>query len=488
MDPSSGPDGALLERDIVARQGLIESIDKHSGHPGDVESIDASGCLVIPGLINAHYHSAENFNPGVFENLPLDLWFVYSHQVTRERPPDPETIYARTMLGAIQMLQNGVTTAVDFLFEAPEISLETLEPVIEAYRDAGMRATVLLGVADRHFADSLPLTREERAGWDSEADPPTLERILDVANGAIERWHEPGGMIGIGMGPSAPQRCSDELMAATIELCASRGLAWQTHVLETKSQALTARQWHEGRSFIELMSERGQLDSNTTLVHTVWLSEDDVRLIGAAGSSVVHCPISNLRLGDGIAPIPALTRSGINVALGTDGRGCDESLDVLELAKFAALINKARGANHEDWLPASKAFDMATRNGSRVAGHGESLGRLEVGNKADLAVIPVDEVAFTPLRDPLRQLVFGCSGMSVRDVVVDGRVVVRERELTRIDQSAALAEAGRAAAAELGLAPPDDSAARRLEGLLAGLDQRVREADLPLDSYIPTGP
>lgn len=483
-----GPDGDLIERDIDVRQGSIEAIEGQTDHSGDVESIDASGCLVIPGLINAHYHSAENFNPGLFENLPLDLWFVYSHQVTRENPPDPETIYARTMLGAIQMLRNGVTAVVDFLFEAPEISLETLEPVVEAYRDAGMRATILLGVADKPFADSLPLTEEERDAWESEADPPTLERILEVANEAIERWHEPGGMIGIGMGPSAPQRCSDELMAATLELCGSRGLAWQTHVLETKTQALTAREWHEGQSFIELLSERGQLGPDTTLVHTVWLSERDIGLIGSAGSSVVHCPISNLRLGDGIAPVPMLDAAGINVALGTDGRGCDESLDVLELAKFAALINKARGANHEDWLPASKAFEMATRNGSPVTGHGEHLGRIEVGAKADLSIIPLDQVELIPLRDPLRQLVFGCSGASVRDVVVDGEVVVRDREMTRVDQVEAFAAADRAAAAELRLVPPDDSAARKLEGLLEGLDQRARRTPLEIDSYIPPGP
>jgi 5-methylthioadenosine/S-adenosylhomocysteine deaminase len=468
------------------RDGIISSISEPSALQERSADIDAQGCLVIPGMINAHFHSAENFNPGLYENLPLDFWFVHSHQVSRQSPPDAETIYSRTMLGAIQMLRNGITTVVDFLFEAPEISLDTLEPVIAAYRDSGIRATVLLGVADKRFADSLPLTDAERASWGSEAEPPPLERIMDVTNRAFERWHEPHGMIGIGMGPSAPQRCSDELMAASLDFCSKRGLAWQTHVLETKTQAMTARDWHDGSSFIEVLSERGQLDPNTTLAHAVWLSDEDVRLISAAGSSVVHCPISNLRLGDGVAPVPAFLRHGVNVALGTDGRGCDESLDVLELAKYVALLNKGRGADHSDWVSATQAFDMATRNGSRVTGHGETLGRLEQGACADLVVIPLTEIEFAPLHDPIRQLVFGCNGRSVRDVVVAGEVVVRDGTLTRVNQDQAVAQALRASESER--EPADGSVAQKLEGLLHGLAERTRQADLPLNSYIPPGP
>ena len=119
--------------------------------------LDATGTIVAPGLINAHYHSGENFNPGLYENLPLDLWFVHSHQVTRDAPPSAEAIYARTMLGAVLMLRSGATACVDFLYEAPEITLGDARAGGPAYRDVGMRATVLLGVADMPFAASLPL-------------------------------------------------------------------------------------------------------------------------------------------------------------------------------------------------------------------------------------------------------------------------------------------------------------------------------------------
>ncbi|MGH2868785.1 MAG: amidohydrolase family protein, partial [Solirubrobacteraceae bacterium] len=149
-------DGCLHVCDVLIENGTIVKVDQQLDLWG-AEQIDATGMVLAPGLINAHMHSGENFNPGLYENLPLDVWFVRSHQVTRSQPPCREAIYLRTLLGAALMLRSGTTTAVDFLYEAPAITLDTLEPVVQAYRDAGLRATILLGVADLPFARSLPL-------------------------------------------------------------------------------------------------------------------------------------------------------------------------------------------------------------------------------------------------------------------------------------------------------------------------------------------
>lgn len=479
------PNGGLERADVLIRAGLIE----HVGDIGPAEGareLGAEGTYVLPGLINAHFHSGENFNPGLYENLPLDLWFIHSHQVTRTEPPSRDAIYARTMLGAMQMLRNGTTCVVDFLYEAPEITVETLEPVVQAYRDAGLRATVLLGVADKPFADSLPLTDAERAAWSEEADAPSLGRIMDVATAAVQRWHEPKGLIGIGMGPSAPQRCSDELIERSLELARSQGLAWQTHVLETKTQALTAHQWHDGASFVELLADRGLLGHETTLVHTVWLTDRDIALMAEADTTAIHCLASNLRLGDGVAPLPALLRADVRVALGTDGRGCDETLDMVELARLVALVHKARGEDHRDWIRAADALAMVTANASVPAGHGEQLGRIEPGAHGDLVVLPGDSIAFTPVHDPIRQLVYGASGRDVGTVVVNGEVLVEAGELTTIDRPAMLEQARHYAEAEFGAAPVSGEAAARLERLVGGLFERSREAPLEIDSYIPS--
>jgi len=480
-------DGQILRADGGLRRGdvLIEGdtiVDAGEGlEPGQAEVIEATGMLVVPGLINSHMHSGENFNPGLYENLPLDVWFVRSHQVTRSEPPTREAIYTRTLLGAALMLRSGTTTAVDFLYEAPAITLETLEPVVQAYRDAGLRATILLGVADLPFAESLPLDGDAAAAAANEAPPPTFESIMELAEAAIDRFHEPDGLIGIGLGPSAPQRCSTRLLEATIDLARRRGVAWQTHVLETKTQAVSSRDWH-GESFIELMGQQGLLGPDTTLVHTVWLSDRDIELMASRGCAAVHCLLSNLRLGDGVARLPSLHRAGVRVALGTDGRGCDETLDMFELAKMTALVHKVRGGEYRHWVRAADVFRMATVEGSAVAGRGRRLGRIEPGAKGDLVLIRRGSLAFVPINDPLRQLLYGAPSRDVDTVIVDGRVSVRHGELVGVDTEWLLDRVRvHAHEALTGTATPQSL---ELERVVAEMYARMEARDLDIDAYL----
>jgi 5-methylthioadenosine/S-adenosylhomocysteine deaminase len=471
--------GGRLERaDVLVRDGVIAAVGDCP--EADAPVFDAGATIVAPGLVNAHHHSNENLNPGLYEGLPLDLWFVHSHQVTRAEPMSPEAIYTRTLLGAIQQLRAGTTTVVDFVFEAPEITVDTLEPIVHAYRDVGLRATILLGVADLHFLASLDLDPAERAAAAAEFAPPSVARIMEVARAAVERWHEPGGLIGIGLGPSAPQRCSDELLTATMALAREHGLVWQTHVQETRTQSVTAQRRH-ARSFVAELERLGLLDESATLVHTVWLDDGDRELMARRGVAAVHCPYSNLRLGDGIADIPALRRAGVEVALGTDGRGCDETLDLLELTRLAALLHKVHGLPPEQWLTARDAFAMATVAGSRCAGHGDALGRIEPGARADLLLLRRDALAFTPLHDPLRQLVFGATSRDIDTVVVDGRVVARGGEVLGVDVARVRRDAERYAAEERALAVGEVEA---LERVVRDVFDRAEAAPHHVNAYV----
>jgi 5-methylthioadenosine/S-adenosylhomocysteine deaminase len=476
-------EGPSKRADVLISDGAITQVGEVP--TAGARELDATGCYVTPGLINSHYHSGENFNPGLYENLPLDLWFIHSHQVTRKEPPAPDVIYARTMLGAMVMLRAGTTSVVDFLFEAPEITPATLEPVVCAYRDVGMRATILLGVADKRFAESLPLTDNERLEWADEASAPPRDRILEIGRASIDRWHQPNGLIGIGWGPSAPQRCSDELMRETMEMSRSRGLVWQTHVLETRTQAMTSRQWHDGASFVEVLNREGLLGPEATLVHTVWMNDRDIELMAETDATAVHCLASNLRLGDGVARVPAIRRAGVRVALGTDGRGCDETLDMLELARMTALVHKARGGDHRDWITASDSLSMLTREASICTGHGEQLGRVEPGAKGDLLLIDSGAATFTPLNDPVRQLVYGGGERDIRAVIVGGEVVVDRGRLTRVDEEEMLELARNSAESEAALLANTDGAAR-LERLVDGLYQRAEGSELDVDVYLPS--
>jgi 5-methylthioadenosine/S-adenosylhomocysteine deaminase len=473
-------DGGVRRGDVLIEDDTIAAIGDGL-EPGNAEVIEAKGMLVVPGLINSHMHSGENFNPGLYENLPLDVWFVRSHQVTRSEPPAREAIYTRTLLGAALMLRSGTTTAVDFLYEAPAITLETLEPVVQAYRDAGLRATILLGVADLPFAQSLPLDGDAAAAAANEAPPPTFESIMELAEAAIDRFHEPHGLIGIGLGPSAPQRCSRRLLEATIELARRRGVAWQTHVLETKTQAVSSRDWH-GESFVELMADQGLLGPDTTLVHTVWLSDRDIEVMASHDCAAVHCLLSNLRLGDGVARLPALHRAGVRVALGTDGRGCDETLDMFELAKMTALVHKVRGGEYRDWVRAAQVLRMATVEGSAVAGHGQRLGRIEPGARGDLVLMRRGSLAFVPVNDPVRQLVYGAPSRDVDTVIVNGRVVVRHGELVGVD-SEWLIDQVKVCAHEalMGTATPESL---ELERVVSDMYGRMDARPLDIDAYL----
>ena len=476
------PGGNVSRADILIVAGRIAEIGEVTA-PRGIAELDARGQLVVPGLVNAHTHSGENFNPGRYENLPLDLWFVYSHEVTRGEPPDRDTIYTRTALGAIQMLLSGTTCAVDFLYEAPAITVETLEPVVQAYRDAGLRVNILLGVADKPFLESLPLDPEVRTSAPPEAAPPSLHSIMELAEAAVERWHEPGGLTGIGLAPSAPQRCSEELMQASREFALRHELVWHTHVLETKTQAWTAQQWH-GKSFVETLHEDGFLGPRSSVVHAVWLTDRDIEILRETGTTMIHCLLSNLRLGDGVARLTALRDAEVTVALGTDGRGCDETLDMFELAKTTAVLHKARGESYERWPTAQEVFEMATVGGSRCAGHGERLGRIEPGAAGDLVLLDRHAVALTPFLHPVRQLVYGSAGRDVRTVVVDGRVVVEDGRVLGLNVDAVLKRAVRYAEP---LAARGGAELRRLEEIVNELYAKAERAAIGLDSYVGSG-
>jgi 5-methylthioadenosine/S-adenosylhomocysteine deaminase len=468
------PDGSLAPANVLIRGGSVAEVGPHV--TSNVPTLDAIGSIVVPGLVNAHVHSGENYNPGRFENLPLDLWFVHSHEVTRTEPRSSEEIYVRTLLGALLMLQSGTTCVADFVYEAPELTIETLEPVIRAYLDAGLRATVVLGISDLPFLDSLPLELDERVGAPAEAAAPSRDRILEFAREAITRWHGLDGQIKIGLGPSAPQRCTEELLEESWTLAADHGLVWHTHVLETKTQAYTAQHWH-GRSFVELLGERGYLDRRTSVIHAVWLRDRDIEVLAEHGTTVIHCPLSNLRLGDGVAPVPALQRAGVTIALGTDGRGCDETLDMLELAKMTALVHKARGLPYEEWPTAADVLAMMIRGGGLACGHERRLGAIEPGAYGDLTLLDADAPAFAPMVDPVRQLIYGAPSRHVTSVVVGGEVVLDHGHATRFDEAEILARAR-----EFGVVATAGD--RELEAVVRKVYERAEESNVGVNAYV----
>lgn len=438
------PDGGVRRQDIRIRGGRIEAVEPAlpALPPGEERTLDAAGRLVIPGLVNAHLHSHEHFNRGRFDNLPLEVWQLYARPPIGLAPLTAREAYLRTMVGCIEMLRSGTTTAVDDVYHVPLTSRELADAVAQAYVDAGMRARISCNLMDRQVYDTIPYLAELlpgplRAELDASARPPAAE-LLGFAGELLGRYPLAGGRIGLALAPSAPQRCTDGFLMEMARMAAGARVPLITHVLETQAQVVTGRRFY-GKSIVEHLAALEVLTPRTAIAHGVWLTDRDIELLADHGASVLHNPVSNLKLGAGIAPVRWLLQAGVNVALGCDGTGSNDSQNMFEAMKFAALLNKVRGEPFEEWVGAEEAFRMATIGGAR-AGLLDHVGEVRPGWAADLVLLDLRRIPFVPRNHLLYHLVFCEKGGSVETVLVDGRIVLEDGRIRTFDEEAVLAE------------------------------------------------
>ena len=433
-------DGGCAVADVRIDGRVISAVqpelEAHDGEP----IVDASRRLVVPGLVNAHYHSNEGFLRGSYDALPLEAWLAYAYPFTNNVPYTERDLYLRTAVGAIELLASGTTTVVDFLYELPHPTLETLRPVVEAYRDVGIRTVLALSIWDLPWPDTVPLRLDLipddlRTAVSAPAPPAT--QWLDLCRDLIGEL-PPESAIAVGLAPSGPQRCSDDLLRDLRMLADERDLALHTHCLETRLQAYTGESGR-GRTLVEHLAELGVLGSRVSLAHGIWLTASDVDLLARHEATVVHNPQANLKLGDGRAPIPQLLRAGVNVALGTDGMSTNDTRDMYEALKLAAILHRTQDPDFDHWITAATAWRMATVGGARSA-NWPGIGVIEAGANADLVLLDLDDVAFTPLNEPLYHLVYSMPSHAVREAYVDGRCVLRDGRVTLVDGVALLAE------------------------------------------------
>jgi cytosine/adenosine deaminase-related metal-dependent hydrolase len=278
--------------------------------------------------------------------------------------------------------------------------------------------------------------------------PPSWAEWEEFSRLAVQRYHRPDEGISIALAPSGPQRCTDEMLAGCAALADELDVAIHIHVLETRMQAVSGQRMY-GKTLPEHMSEIGFLGPRVSFEHGIWLTDHDIELVRDAGVTIVHNPVSNLKLGSGICPVPTLLRHGVNVALGTDGMSSNDGNDMFAALKIAGLLHKLWEVDYEEWLGAREAWQMATVGGATAAGDPDGLGRIEQGRRADLVLLDLDTIPFTPLNDPLRQAVFGSTTTAVDSTMIGGRWVVRDGNLTGVDEKAILAEVRELSAAVL---------------------------------------
>lgn len=435
--------------DVLVDGDRIVAVGARGGVAADPAAhvVDGHGKLLMPGLINAHFHSSVNHMKGRLDSLPLEIFMLYESPALDALRPTPREAYVRTQLACAEMLRSGVTAVQDDAFFVPYPTPDIIDAVMQAYADCGMRATVALDEPNVAELDKLPfladlLPTELRAQL-AAPRPFGALNLLDAYRHLIKRWHgAEQGRLRAAVSCSAPQRVSIDYFHALDELSRSHDLPFYAHILETKLQRVLGEERFGGRSLVRYVAEQGLLSARMNIIHAIWVDDDDLDLIAAAGAVVAHNPISNLRLGSGVMPFRRIRDRGIPICLGTDEAIADDAVNMWAVAKMAGLIHNIATPDYERWPRAHEILDCLLRGGARAMHHPAELGAIEPGHLADLTLIDLDTLAFTPLNGLHRQLVYCEDGGSVVATMVAGRLVFTGGRLTTVDETALRTEAG----------------------------------------------
>jgi cytosine/adenosine deaminase-related metal-dependent hydrolase len=433
--------------DVVIENGRIAAIGPDAGTAWPrrfARTIEARGLLAMPGLINAHFHSPGNLMKGSLPGYPLEIFML--HEVPPLAPAGDASrlAYVRTMVGALEMLRRGVTAVHDDAYHVPVASVESIDAIMQAYADAGIRATVAIDQPNvveyqkyPYLAELLP--ESERRAMDDAPRQSTAELLALYAH-LIERWHgAANGRLAAAVSCSAPQRVSDDYFAGLSALSRRHDLPFNIHILETKLQRVLGREKF-GKSLVRHVYDLGFLDERMMVIHAIWVDDADIELLAASGCTVAHNPVCNLRLGSGVMPYGKLRAAGVPICLGSDEMNTDDSVNLWFVAKTAALLHTLATPDYREWPQPAEMLAALTRGGARAMRRADSLGQLAVGFDADLALLDLDTVSFTPLNDLRRQLVHCEDGSSVRATIVAGRVVYEDGRITGVDEAALRAE------------------------------------------------
>jgi 5-methylthioadenosine/S-adenosylhomocysteine deaminase len=429
-------------RDVMVEGDRIVAIAPAGTLNGADDTIDLTDHLLVPGLVNGHQHSHEHFQRGRTENLPLELWM----HLVRTRTPvklTPRQVYLRTMIGAIESLRTGCTTLVDDTALGPMIDRERIDAALQAYQDSGIRALVGFAMMDKLIVDNFPFLAQHMppalAADMRAASRPAADDQLNLVRDLARTHHPQSSRVGVLVSASAPQRCTQPFLMAVRALADDLALPVITHVQETRLQVVTGQLFF-GSPIVEYLDRIGFLKPATSLIHAVWLNPREIDALARTGATAQHNPWSNLLLGSGVQPVRELLDAGVNVSLGSDGSCSTVTVNMLNVLGSAAAISKLRGDDHTRWLSAREALHAGTLAGGRALGFGDELGVLRVGAIADLVAYRTDTVTFTPMNDPVRQLVYAERGAGLGFSMVAGEVAIRGGRLVRIDEAALLRE------------------------------------------------
>ncbi len=408
--------GTILEGGavLVENDRIVGLFDRAAPRPPDIPTIDATGQLVIPGLVNTHGHAAMTLLRGLADDLPLMTWLEENIFPAEAELVAPDFVYWGTLLASIEMLKSGTTTFTDMYYFREDAARATIE--------AGIRAVVgphVIGFPTPDFPSPEESLRGAEAFFEKYRDHPTL--IPGTAAHALYTT------------PLEPTR-------AAFELADRYDAPFQIHVVEAEDEDARIEA-AIGMKTIPALESIGALRPGVVLAHGTYLTEDDIARIAAGGAGVAHNPESNMKLGSSrAAPVAELLAAGVPVGLGTDGAASNNNLDMFGEMDMAAKLPKFATGDPAA-MPAETVFRMATMGGARVLNLQDRIGSLEVGKRADIVLVETRQAHLTPLYRPYSHLVYAVRGGDVSTVLVNGRIVVRDGEITTVNEAEVLERA-----------------------------------------------
>jgi 5-methylthioadenosine/S-adenosylhomocysteine deaminase len=409
----------VLEGDVLVRGQRIEAVGFDLSAAGADVTIDARGCAVLPGFVQTHVHLCQTLFRGAADDLPLLDW-LKRRVWPLEAAHDAASLRASARLAVAEMIRGGTTCA---------LTMETVNHTEEVFRvveESGFRATVGKCMMDK--GDEVP------AGLREESEDSIRESLA-----LLEKWHgRADGRVRYCFAPRFAVSCTRELLERVATLARERGVMIHTHASENISECELVES-ETGMRNVLYLDSLGVSGAHVLLAHCVHLNDDEVGMLASKGTHVAHCPSSNMKLGSGVAPVSEMLARGVSVSLGADGAPCNNRLDMFTEMRSAALLQKvSRGA---DALPAARVLRMATLDGARALGLEDEIGSLEAGKRADITILELGRLHTTPHPEVVSTVVYAAEAHDVRDVLIDGRLVLRHGELQTLDEREVVAEA-----------------------------------------------
>lgn len=421
-------DRELADGYVVVEDGTIA--DLGTGDVGDERRggtmVDGRGLIALPGLVNTHHHFFQTLTRALpaAQDVGLLAWEAANYPYWARI--DEEAVYATAQVAIGELLLSGCTTTSDQLYAYPRATggaVPMLGAEVTAARELGIRIQVTRGAVD---------IGPEAGGSRAAEFIEDTDKILASMDEVISRYHDPapGAMVRVGLGPNGVTVCTERLMKGCTDLAKARGVTRHTHVAEIPDEAEYCLE-HYGQRPIERLADLGWVDDDVWLAHAVHLDSREIELLAGGGTAVAHCPVSNMRLASGAAPVLEMLDAGVVVGLGVDGSASNDSGNLLAEARAAMLVSRLRKPDR--LMTARQALRMATAGGARALKR-DDIGSLEVGSQADIAFFRPSGVASAGFEnDPVAALVLG-TPPRVDYLMVQGRFVVRDGQLVNGDE------------------------------------------------------